>query len=171
MTEEVAPDVIVELRGMAEGSGVPFESLFVLNAGAELAQTLGRFECTVERPRLRRLYRFLQCAVVMLRGLMPMVILWASADGGEGTRWLGVNRPWALVQALPAALASMLAAIMSSYRWREEWSRFEFTAEAVKSEWMEFETRMTDDYSGDEAALNTFVTKIEALAATEVTGW
>src|SRR3954454_6438527 len=32
---------------MAEGSGVPFETLFVLNAGAELTQSLGRFECTV----------------------------------------------------------------------------------------------------------------------------
>ena len=47
ITEEVAPDVIAELRGMAEGSGVPFETLFVLNAGAELTQSLGRFECTV----------------------------------------------------------------------------------------------------------------------------
>ncbi len=47
ITEEVAPDVIAELHGMAEGSGVPFESLFVLNAGAELTQALGRFECTV----------------------------------------------------------------------------------------------------------------------------
>ena len=42
ITEEVAPDVIAELRGMAEGSDVPFETLFVLNAGAELAQSLGR---------------------------------------------------------------------------------------------------------------------------------
>ena len=47
MTEEVAPDIIAELRGMAEGSAVPFETLFVLNAGAELVQSLGRFECTV----------------------------------------------------------------------------------------------------------------------------
>lgn len=46
-TEEVAPDVIAELQGMAEGSSVPFETLFVLNASAELVQSLGRFECTV----------------------------------------------------------------------------------------------------------------------------
>src|SRR3954464_3428141 len=32
---------------MAEGSGVSFETLFVLNAGAELTQALGRIECTV----------------------------------------------------------------------------------------------------------------------------
>jgi isopenicillin-N N-acyltransferase like protein len=47
ITEEVAPDVIAELRGMAEGSGVPFETLFVLNAGAELLRSIGRLECTV----------------------------------------------------------------------------------------------------------------------------
>lgn len=46
ITEEAAPDIIAELRGMAEGSGVPFETLFVLNAAAELVQSVGRFECT-----------------------------------------------------------------------------------------------------------------------------
>ena len=47
ITEEAAPDVIEDLRGMAEGSGVSFETLFVLNAGAELTQSVGRFACTV----------------------------------------------------------------------------------------------------------------------------
>jgi isopenicillin-N N-acyltransferase-like protein len=47
ITEEVAPDIVAELKGMAEGSGVPFETLFVLNAAAELVQSIGRFECTV----------------------------------------------------------------------------------------------------------------------------
>ena len=47
ITEEVAPDVVAELHGMAEGSAVPFETLFVLNAAAELMQSVGRFACTV----------------------------------------------------------------------------------------------------------------------------
>lgn len=47
ITEEVAPDVIAELRGMAAGAEVPFETLFVLNAAAELVQAVGRVECTV----------------------------------------------------------------------------------------------------------------------------
>ena len=47
LTEEAAPDAIAELRGMAEGAGVEFETLFVLNAAAELIQSLGRVECTV----------------------------------------------------------------------------------------------------------------------------
>jgi isopenicillin-N N-acyltransferase-like protein len=45
-TEDAAPDIVAELRGMAEGSGIPFETLFVLNAGAELMQAVGRYECT-----------------------------------------------------------------------------------------------------------------------------
>lgn len=47
ITEDVDPGIIEELRGMAEGSGVPFATLFVLNAGAELKQSVGRIECTV----------------------------------------------------------------------------------------------------------------------------
>jgi isopenicillin-N N-acyltransferase-like protein len=47
VTEEVAPDIVAELRGMAQGSGVPFETLFVLNAAAELTQSLGRMQCSV----------------------------------------------------------------------------------------------------------------------------
>lgn len=46
-TEEADLGIVAELRGMAEGSGVPFATLFVLNAGAELMQAAGRFECTV----------------------------------------------------------------------------------------------------------------------------
>ena len=46
-TEAVAPWVLAEMRGMAEGAGVAFESLFVLNAAAELMQSVGVFECTV----------------------------------------------------------------------------------------------------------------------------
>lgn len=46
-TEAVAPWVVEEMRGMAEGAGVAFEALFVLNAAAELMQSVGVFECTV----------------------------------------------------------------------------------------------------------------------------
>ena len=46
-TQDAAPDIVAELRGMAAGSGVPFETLFALNAAAELMQAFGRFECSV----------------------------------------------------------------------------------------------------------------------------
>jgi isopenicillin-N N-acyltransferase-like protein len=47
-TEAAAPEVVEEMRGMADGSGVSFAEIFVLNASAELHQEAGRFqECTV----------------------------------------------------------------------------------------------------------------------------
>lgn len=46
-TDAAAPWLVEELRGMAEGSGVPLETLFLLNAGEELMQSIGRFSCTV----------------------------------------------------------------------------------------------------------------------------
>jgi hypothetical protein len=120
----------------------------------------------------RRLFRFFQTAVVVLSGLTPLLILWANVAESGDERWLGIGAPSALVQALPAALASMLASILSSYRWREEWVRFGFTAEALKSELVKYTTRTTADYNGDDdAALNTFVTKIESLVSTEVEDW
>jgi isopenicillin-N N-acyltransferase-like protein len=47
-TERTAPEILEELRGMADGSGVSFAELFVMNATAEVNQEAGRFEeCTV----------------------------------------------------------------------------------------------------------------------------
>lgn len=46
-TALTAPGIVDELAGMAEGSGVPFETLFALNASEEVNQSFGRFGCTV----------------------------------------------------------------------------------------------------------------------------
>ncbi|MBA3416356.1 MAG: hypothetical protein H0U10_14130 [Chloroflexia bacterium] len=48
-TERVAPWLLEELRGMADGAAVPFETLVVLNASEELLQAAGRTGagCTV----------------------------------------------------------------------------------------------------------------------------
>ncbi|MDP9365756.1 MAG: C45 family peptidase [Chloroflexota bacterium] len=45
-TERRAPEILAELRGMADGSGVPFATLFALNAGAELHLAIGDAGCT-----------------------------------------------------------------------------------------------------------------------------
>ncbi|MCC6791735.1 MAG: hypothetical protein IT336_08625 [Thermomicrobiales bacterium] len=48
-TEAAVPELVAELRGMADGSGVTLTELFVMNAAAELHQATGFFEesCTV----------------------------------------------------------------------------------------------------------------------------
>jgi hypothetical protein len=122
----------------------------------------------------RWLYWFFQNAVIVLTALTPILILWANVPEVESRGWplLDEHKPSALLTALPAALAAMLAAIMSSYQWREQWTRFGFTAEMLKSEKVKFETRTTADYSGNEEdALSNFVTRIEALISAEVGDW
>ena len=46
-TERWAPRTAAELRGMADGSGVPYHELMAINAADELGQARGRFGCTV----------------------------------------------------------------------------------------------------------------------------
>src|SRR5215207_3499810 len=68
----------------------------------------------------RWLYWIFQNAVIVLTALTPILILWANVPAVESTGWpwLDEHKPSALLTAVPAALAAMLAAIMSSYQWR-----------------------------------------------------
>jgi hypothetical protein len=125
-----------------------------------------------EKCKKRILYWIFQNAVIVLSALTPLLILWGNAADDGSRQLLGVGPPSALVQAIPAALAAMLASIISSYQWREQWTRFGFNAEMLKSERVKFETRTTADYRGDrKAALDTFVARIETLISAEVGDW
>ena len=125
-----------------------------------------------EKCKKRILFWIFQNAVIVLSALTPVLILWGNAADDGSRQWLGVGPPSALVQAIPPALAAMLASVISSYQWREQWTRFGFTAEMLKSERVKFETRTTADYRGDqEAALDTFVARIENLISAEVGDW
>lgn len=109
----------------------------------------------------RILYRAFQSAVVILGGLTPVLALW-SEEVSRG------------VQALPAALAAIVAGISGFWRWQENWIRFGYTAEALKSELVKFETRATEAYRAslnEEQALENFVIRIEDLAIGEVSEW
>ncbi len=46
-TEQAAPEILDEMRGMAEASGVPLAELMAHHAAEELEQGAGRFGCTV----------------------------------------------------------------------------------------------------------------------------
>ncbi len=106
------------------------------------------------------LYRVFQTAAVVLGGLTPILILWTD-----------VPKP---IQALPGAGAAIAAALVGLHHWQEDWTRFAGTAEALKSELLFYETRTSLSYRpsiGDEAALDNFVQRIEALAERETGAW
>ena len=110
--------------------------------------------------RARRFYRICQSAVVVLAGLTPVLAL-----GEKGPE---------LVQVLPAALASVFAAIVGLWSWQENRVRFAATAEALKSEIVRFQTRTSEAYGvglDEETVLNNFVARIEGLASGELAAW
>ncbi len=103
------------------------------------------------------LYRVFQTAAVLLAALTPVLILWTDLSP--------------VLQALPAALASVSAALVGIYGWQDNKARFAFTAEALKSERVRYETR-TGAYRGDSSrALSRFVARIESLAMAETAEW
>jgi hypothetical protein len=101
-----------------------------------------------------------QSAAVILGGITPVLILWASVPKA--------------VQALPAALAAVAAGLVGIFRWPHNKTRYSFTAEALKSERVKCLTRTTPLYNrihSDDAALENFVARIEDISMTEVTEW
>ena len=120
------------------------------------AEQIGWYERHAGRARF--LYRTFQSAVVILAGLTPVLALW------EFERY----------DVLPAALASVLAAIIGLWAWQENWVRFAATAEALKSELVKFQTRTGEAYGvglDEETVLNNFVARIEGLASGELAAW
>jgi hypothetical protein len=108
----------------------------------------------------RNLHQSLKISTIVLGGLTPLLILWSD-----------LPKP---IQALPSALAAMTAALNGAFRPRDNYIRFAYVAETLKSEKFKFETRTTKDYSrtvDEYQALENFVTRIESLMASEVSDW
>ena len=107
-----------------------------------------------------RLFIVFQSATIALAAATPVLILWSS-----------VPKP---VQALPAALASVAAGLVGTFRWLQNKTRFAYTAEALKSERILFETRTPPRYGLDitsDEALAAFVARMEEISMTEVAEW
>ncbi len=109
--------------------------------------------------RARVLYRTFQTAVVVLAGLTPV---------------LALSKAFETYDVVPAALASVLAAVVGLWGWQENWVRFAATAEALKSELVKLQTRTGEAYGiglDEEAVLGNFVARIEGLTSGEVAAW
>jgi hypothetical protein len=95
-----------------------------------------------------------------LSALTPVLILWSE-----------IPKP---LQALPAGIASIAAALSAVFRWRENWVLRAHTSEALKRELVKFKARASEAYQvdiEDQKALNNFVTRIESLSMNELSEW
>ena len=106
------------------------------------------------------LYKLFQVAAVGLSGITPVLILWSGLPEA--------------VKGLPAALGAAAIATTGIFSWRDNWTRFAYTAEVLKSEMLKFETRTSEAYRIDlneEETLDNFVYRIEAALMEEVSDW
>jgi hypothetical protein len=111
------------------------------------------------RTRSRILFYTFQTLVIVLSGITPILLLLTNSK---------------VAQAIPPAIASILAGLLSVCQFNDHWLRRSTAAEALKSELTKFETRSGDLYGNDvdEAeALEHFVLRIESIAADEVFQW
>jgi hypothetical protein len=114
------------------------------------------------RNRARLWYRGFQTAIIVLTGITPLLILWGPDALPRG------------VQAIPPAIAALCAALVAAYHWREDWVRYTVTAELLRSEQYKYRTRTTPQYAiglPELVALDNFMRRIEAVAASEVADW
>jgi hypothetical protein len=112
--------------------------------------------------RARLWYRLFNTLTVVLAAATPVLILWQPT---------GISPIW---QAAPAALASLFATLIGSYRWREDWIRYAVAAETLRSERSKYLTRTTQDYGlalSASEAFDNFVFRMESLAISEVSEW
>jgi hypothetical protein len=100
-----------------------------------------------------------QTLVIVLSGITPLLILTTDSK---------------LLQAAPAATASVLAGLLSVFRFNEHWVRRSTAAAALESEMVKYSTRAGAGYGGStspEAALEHFVLTMERIAEEEKLGW
>ncbi len=108
----------------------------------------------------RGTYQILQVCVIVFSSLTPILIL--------------IEQLPKALQALPAALAAILTAVLATFRYQDNYVRFGYTLELLKSELFKYETRSTREYepSADkQKALEHFIARMEDIIMTEVADW
>lgn len=128
------------------------------------AKALDRCQSEIDRnqhdkDRSALLQHSLQALAVTFSGLTAILILWAQ-----------LPKP---IQALPAALASIITGIVAIFRWQENYIRSAYTAEALRSERAKFEARATPYglAETDDRVLDRFVTRTEAILMDAAAQW
>jgi hypothetical protein len=105
------------------------------------------------------LYRSFQVGIIVLSSATPVLLLFTS-----------LPKP---LQALPAAMAALGAAVAAGFHWHEDAVRWAATREQLKSELRQFNTRAGQYRSSlpRAQALDNFVTRVEAIILGELSNW
>jgi hypothetical protein len=120
--------------------------------------------------RDRRWYRLAQTIVIFLSALTPLLILGSGAFPGPD-----ISK---LVQAIPAAIATIVTGVNSLFDWQGNWIRYSAAETALEAEKFAFESRATEAYAYDpdsvkecDQALSNFVSTVNSILETELSEW
>lgn len=108
----------------------------------------------------RHAYWASQISIIVLSGITPILIL--------------VGNIPAILQAIPPAIVTIIIGLSGVFQWKENYLRFAYTSQALKSEKIRFETRSSKEYDRkmDAAdALSRFVTRVDIIAMGEMEEW
>ena len=107
---------------------------------------------------------------IILAGMTPvLVVIQASLQEYQRGQAL-----LTFLIALFPATAAMISATSESAQWKENYIRFAYTAELLRSELVKFQTRTSQAYKyelTEEKVLDNFVTRIEKIALAETGNW
>jgi len=105
-------------------------------------------------------FKAFQVLTLFFGALTPVLIAFSGVPSG--------------IVAASSAGAALSAGVGAVFNWRGNWVRFARTAELLKSEKAQFDTRTSEIYApglADDLALDAFVTRIEAAALRETGDW
>jgi hypothetical protein len=113
----------------------------------------------------RLLYRFSQISVIALGALTPVLIMFSESVSPSIPKWL---------QALPAAVASIVAGLTAAFNPRENWVSRAVALEALQGELFKFKTQTSELYSPEidsQKALDNFVQRVAQINQDELGNW
>jgi hypothetical protein len=113
----------------------------------------------------RLLYQSSQFIVIALGALTPIFIMISENVSPPIPKWL---------QALPAAISSIVAGLSAVLRPRENWVSRTVALEALQSELFKFKTRTSEFYSPEidqQKALDNFVQRVDRINQEELGNW
>lgn len=113
--------------------------------------------------KLKKSYTRLQALEIVLASLTTVVAAVGSASGIIGT--VG---SWSAVTV--SALVTIVAAVLATFKHREQWLNYRAAAEALKREQYYYQARIAD-YSGVRDRERLFVRRVEAILANENAEW
>lgn len=112
----------------------------------------------------QKLYKRLQFLLIVFSSLTPILIIIEKLEQLQAISWLY----W--VPTSTAVMVAILASVIKTYRFQENWINYRTTCETLRKEYYYYEANL-DEYKAAEDTESLFVERVESLISRENTMW